>query len=196
MHERPTATHEKSDEELIAEFQGGSREAFGALVGRYKDQLTNYVYRFLDDRDGADDVVQEVFLRVYDKKDSYRPIAKFSTWIYTIAANLSKTELRRRKRHSFFSLSFTRPGSEGRVFELPDDRYPSDRNAENSSGAEMIEKALSALPLKFREIVILADLQDLSYDEIAAITGLNIGTVKSRLNRGRNKLQKMLKDYI
>ena len=196
MHERPTAIHEKSDEELITEFQGGNENAFTLLVGRYKDQLINYVYRFLGDGDEADDIVQEVFVRVYHKKDTYRPIAKFSTWIYTIATNLSKTELRRRKRHSFFSLSKGREGMDERRYEIPDNRYPTDHEAERTSDHELIENALNTLPQKFREVIILSDLQDLSYEEISEVTGLNIGTVKSRLNRGRIKLQKLLKEIL
>ena len=132
MHERPTAVQEKSDEELITEFQGGNQDAFTLLVGRYKDQLMNYVYRYLGDSDEADDVVQEVFVRVYHKKDTYRPIAKFSTWVYTIATNLSKTELRRRKRHSFFSLSRGRERMGDKPYEIADSRYLSDREAERA----------------------------------------------------------------
>jgi len=192
--ERPSTTHqERSDEELIAEFQAGRPEAFTVLVGRYKDPLTNYVTRFLADRDAADDVVQDVFVRVYRKKNSYRPVAKFSTWIYTIAANLSKTELRRRKRHLMFSLSRGREDADRQPMEIPDLRYASDIQAEQGSRNALIERALATLSPKFREILILADIQDLSYEEIAEITGSNMGTVKSRLNRARTKLQKQLR---
>ncbi len=196
MTERPTARHGKSDEELITEFQNGDEAAFTQLVGRYKDQLINYIYRYVGDSDEADDILQEVFVRVYHKKNTYRPIAKFSTWIYTIAANLCKTELRRRGRHFFLSLSKTRGGADDKYPEIPDSRYLSDHEAERSSDHEMIQDALMKLPPKYREVIILSDLQDLTYEEISDITGLNIGTVKSRLNRGRLKLQKLLKDFI
>src|SRR5689334_21662305 len=88
----------QSDEELIALFQDGDESAFSILVGRYKDALVNFAFRFMGDYDEADDVAQETFVRVYRNKLAYRPVAKFSTWLYTIASNLSKTALRRRKR--------------------------------------------------------------------------------------------------
>lgn len=186
--------HKQSDEELIAAFQQGRVEAFNLLVGRYKDQLINFVYRYLSDYDQADDVVQETFIRLYYKKDTYKPIAKFSTWIYTIASNLAKTQLRNRKRRLIFSL--TRRGEDEREMqhEVPDDRYPADSMAESTLKQEIIQKALNSIPEKYREAVILCDIQELSYDEICTITGLNIGTLKSRLNRGRTQLQELLKD--
>lgn len=92
-----------SDEELIARFQQGDVYAFDLIVKRYKQQLLNFVFRFLNNRELAEDVVQETFLRVYRKRHAYKQVAKFSTWIYTIAGNLSRTELRRRKRRKLFS---------------------------------------------------------------------------------------------
>src|SRR5437879_422409 len=97
MSERHVAVGAQTDEELIKAFQNGREEAFSALVGKYKHQLMNFVYRYLGDYDDADDVVQETFVRVFRHKDSYEPVAKFSTWIYTIASNLAKSQLRRRK---------------------------------------------------------------------------------------------------
>jgi RNA polymerase sigma-70 factor (ECF subfamily) len=196
MERRSTTNHQRSDEELIAEFQAGKTDAFTILVGRYKDPLTNYVVRFVGDRDAADDVVQDVFVRVFRKKNAYRPVAKFSTWIYTIAANLSKTELRRRRKHVFFSLSRGKEDSDRQPLEIPDLRFAADTPAEKESRNLLIQQALDALNPKFKEILILADIQDLTYEEITAITGMNIGTVKSRLNRARAKLQKMLRHTI
>lgn len=194
MPERQTALRQRSDEELIAAFQGGTIEAFNQIVARYKDQLVNFVFRYLGDYDEADDVAQEVFIRVYRNKNSYKPIAKFSTWIYTIAANLAKTQLRRRKRHALFSLDRRKEGVNDQEYAIADTRYPADGQAESSLKQAIIQKALSSVSPKYREIVILSDIQELSYEEICQITGLNIGTVKSRLNRGRSKLQVLLND--
>ena len=181
-----------TDEELIGAFQRGDASAFDALVGRYKDQLTNFAFRFLGDFDEADDVVQETFIRVYRKGETYRPVARFSTWIYTIASNLAKTHLRRMKRGSLFSLSRGREGGDERDYEIPDDGNSADRQAERSLEAAIIQKALDSIPAKYREVVVLSDIQDLTYEEICEITNLNIGTVKSRLNRGRGMLKRLL----
>ena len=196
MSERQTAVRDLSDEELIANFQRGDVAAFNVLVGRYKDQLMNFVFRYLGSYDEADDVVQETFVRVYRNKQSYQPIAKFSTWIYTIATNLAKTQLSRRKRHMWFSLSRKSDENEEKVFEIPDSRYSPDGETERSMQQEMIQNALNSLPDKFRETVVLFDIQERTYEEICEITGLPIGTVKSRLNRGRERLRKLLKDLM
>lgn len=186
-----------SDEELIAAFQRGSSEAFDTIVARYKNPLTNFVYRFLGDYDDCDDIVQETFVRVFRNKHSYRPQAKFSTWIYTIAGNLAKSRLRQRERHRHFSLSALWRSEEGeKEAEIPDNRYPADRDAERSLKHERIQKALDSISAKYREVVVLRDVQEFSYEEIAKITGLNLGTVKSRIKRGRTQLQKLLKDIV
>ncbi len=190
------STHTPSDEELIKAFQEGRIEAFNVLVGRYKHPLINFVFRYLGDYDQADDVVQETFIRLYQKKQLYRPIAKFSTWIYTIATNLAKTQLRNRSKQTIFSLNRGKQDESQREYEIRDDRYPADRLAEAALNHDIIQRALSALPEQFREAVILSDIQELSYDEICAITGMNMGTLKSRLNRGRSQLQELLKDLV
>ncbi|MBI1805439.1 MAG: sigma-70 family RNA polymerase sigma factor [Ignavibacteria bacterium] len=196
MPERRPALREQSDEELIATFQQGTVEAFNQIVGRYKDQLMNFVFRYLGDYDEADDIVQEVFIRVYRNKHAYKPIAKFSTWIYTIAANLAKTQLRRRKRHASFSFHRGKEGENNHDYSIPDTRYPADGQAESSLKQAIIQKALDSINPKYREVVILSDIQELSYEEICQITGLNIGTIKSRLSRGRAKLQILLKSLL
>ena len=195
MVEHPAASRQKTDEELIAEFQSGRAEAFNVLVGRYKDPLMNFACRFLGDEDDADDVVQEVFIRVYRNKHAFRPIAKFSTWIYTITANLAKTQLRRRKRHALFSLSRRTQGRDDER-EIPDVRYPADQLAESTLRREIIQQSLLSVKEKYREIVVLRDVQELSYEEICEVTGLTMGTVKSRINRGRAQLQVLLKELL
>ena len=196
MSQTQTAVHEQTDEELIAAFQDGETRAFDLIVGRYKDKLVNFVYRYLGDYDEADDVVQETFVRVYWKRESYKPVAKFSTWIYTIATNLAKTHLRRRKRHALFSLTSQAEGYDEREQEIPDVRYLADASVDSTLKHEIIQKALDSISAKYREVVILFDIQQLSYNEICVITGLNIGTVKSRLSRGRALLRPMQKDIV
>lgn len=183
-----------TDEELIARFQDGDVYAYEQIVHRYKDQLINFVFHFLGSRIDAEDVIQETFLRVFKNKHLYRNIAKFSTWIYTIAGNLAKTELRRRRRRKILSLS--RMGYEDRDYDLPDIFSSPERVVDGEMKEQMIHKEIEALPMKFREVVVLRDIQEFSYDEISKILRIPIGTVKSRVNRGRLRLQKRLKHLL
>lgn len=182
-----------TDEELIIEFQNNNNEkAFEILIQRFKNPLTNYVYRFLGDYDSCVDVVQETFIKVYRYKDNYNSIVKFSTWVYTIAGNLARTEYQRKRRRNLFSINSY--GEEEKTFEIPDESYRPDVSADANMKREIIQKALLKVRDSYREAVILRDIQELSYEEIAEIIGIEVGTVKSRINRGRAELQKYLKD--
>ena len=199
--ERPTTPDgrfamlaEMSDEDLMSYFQAGTIEAFDLLVSRYKDPLTNYIYRFLGDMKECEDLLQETFLRVYRNRHSYRRIAKFSTWLYTIAGNLARSEYRKRKRRRLYSLQSINREEEEFELEIPDETFLPDRHTESTIQDHYIQEALKLIPEEFREVVVLRDVQQLAYEEIAEITGLPMGTVKSRINRGRTKLQALLKD--
>ncbi|HEY4755366.1 MAG TPA: sigma-70 family RNA polymerase sigma factor [Ignavibacteriaceae bacterium] len=184
---------ELSDEELIAEYQqNDTLQAFEILVQRYKNPLTNFVYRFLGDYEACADVVQETMIKFYRNKDSYKSIAKFSTWVYTIAGNLAKTEYQRRRRRQIFSLNSY--GEEKENYEIPDERYRPDVITDSGIKDKIIQNALLKISAAYREAVILRDIQELSYEEIAEIMRIEVGTVKSRINRGRAQLQKLLKD--
>ena len=180
-----------SDEDLIERFQRGDLYAFDLIVKRYKDQLLNFVFRFVGNHEEAEDIVQETFLRVYRKRKAYKRIAKFSTWIYTIAGNLARTELRRRKRKKLFSV--TDMGYEDRDYEISDGGLSPESHVNEILQEEIIQKEINNLSPKFREVIVLRDVQELSYDEISKIIKVPIGTVKSRVNRGRLKLQKKLR---
>ena len=183
---------ELSDEELILEFQKNDREdAFNILVQRYVNPLTNFVFRFLGDYEACNDVVQETMIKVYRYKDSYSSVAKFSTWIYTIAGNLARTEYRRQRRQNIFSINDY--GEEHQTYDLPDESYRPDVITDSGIKDEIIQKALMKIKETYREAVILRDIQGLSYEEISEILGVNEGTVKSRINRGRAQLQELLK---
>ena len=183
-----------TDEDLIEHFQQGDLGAYELIVKRYKDQLLNFVYRFLNNQEEAEDVVQETFLRVYRNKFAYTRVAKFSTWIYTIAGNLARTELRRRKRRKLFSLSDM--GVEDRDYEISDEVFNPETHVEGSLQEEIIQREISKLSPKFREVIILRDVQELSYEEISKIIQVPIGTVKSRVNRARLRLQSRLKHLL
>jgi RNA polymerase sigma-70 factor (ECF subfamily) len=180
-----------TDEQLIAKFQLGDVQAYDVLVRRYKDQLLNFIYRFVGNRSDAEDIVQETLLRVYKNKHMYKEIAKFSTWVYTIAGNLAKTELRRRKRHKIFSVSnFV---NEERDYDIPDKAHSPEKQVDSTIQETIIQKAIEKLPVKFKEVIILRDIQGFAYEEISQILDIPLGTVKSRVNRGRLKLQEDLK---
>ncbi len=183
-----------SDEDLMSQFQAGAVEAFDILVSRYKDPLTNYIYRFVGDMKECEDLLQETFLRVYRNRHSYRRIARFSTWLYTIAGNLARSEYRKRKRRRISSLQSINKNDEEYEMEVPDETFSPDKDTESTIQDFYIQEALAEIPEEFREVVVLRDVQQLSYEEIAEITGLPMGTVKSRINRGRTKLQILLKD--
>ncbi|GMU88643.1 MAG: RNA polymerase sigma24 factor [Chlorobiota bacterium] len=184
-----------TDEQLILEFQEtNDTEIFEAIVSRYKNPLFNFVFRFLGDRDATSDVVQETFIKVYRNKDSYKTFAKFSTWIYTIAGNLAKTELQRRKRKNQISINSW--GEDEETMDLPDGGPLPDRLVDSGIKNKMIQEALLKLPEVYREMVILRDIQEMSYEEIAEMMDISIGTVKSRINRGRAQLQDLLRDIF
>jgi len=186
--------NELTDEELILEFQrNGTIGAYEILVQRYKNPLINYVFRFLGDYEACVDIVQETMIKVYRYKDSYSSIAKFSTWIYTIAGNLARTEYQRRKRRKIFSIN-SYGDEKDETYEIPDESFDPERITDSSIKEKIIQDALEKISKAYREVVILRDIQDLSYEEISEITNLPVGTVKSRINRGRAQLQKLLKD--
>ena len=181
-----------TDEELIGRFQEGDEQAYTELVNRYRDKLMTFVYRFVNDMEQAEDIIQDTMLKLYTHKHYYRNIAKFSTWIYTIAGNLAKTELRKRKHHKVTNIS--QMGPEDRDYELPSVAPETDEVVQSEYIEKKIQAAIQNLPLHFRTVTILRDIQELSYEEISKIVEVPLGTVKSRINRARLQLQKELKD--
>jgi len=180
-----------TDEELISRFQNGDERAYVELVNRYKDRLLNFVFQFLGDIEQAEDVVQDTMLRLYEKKHYYKEIAKFSTWLYTIARNLANTELRKKKRRKTTYLSQL---SKERQFEIPAIQDDVDQSIQNEFINDRIQSAISNLPEHFKVVIILRDIQELSYEEISNIVEVPLGTIKSRINRARIQLQAELID--
>lgn len=189
---RTARLREMTDEELMAHFQDGVVDAFDVLVDRYSSRLFRFVLDFVKDRHKAEDIVQDTFIRVYRNRHSYKPVAKFSTWLYTIGGNLARSEYRKGRRRRMSPLHWTGEQEEGFELPLPADTHEPNRIAESRIHLEQILEALSKLPDPFREVVTLRDVQQLSYEEIADITGLPLGTVKSRIHRGRSQLQNVL----
>ena len=183
---------ELSDEILIKKFQEGDVGAYNQLVYRFKDRLLNFIYRFVNDLDLAEDLVQDTLLKLYTHKDSYQEIAKFSTWLYTIAANLARTELRKKKRRKTFSV--TELSRDDREFIIASSDVDPSEDISSQNFEKSVQRALAELPDDFKTIIILRDIQELSYDEISTIIELPLGTVKSRINRARLKLYECLQN--
>jgi len=182
-----------TDEELIARFQAGDESAFEEIVHRYSGRLMNFAYRFLMDHEEAEDVVQDTFLKVYQNRYAYKEIAKFSTWIYTITGNLAKTILRKRRNRQLFF--FSRLGPEEKDIEFPSTNKLPESSFEEKYDDKMVQRAIVKLPEQFRTAIILRDIQDLSYEEISNIIDAPLGTVKSRINRARLRLQEELESW-
>lgn len=187
------STFRYTDEELIARFQAGDEQAYVELVNRYRDKLMTFVFRFMNNFELTEDIVQDTLLKLYTHKHYYRSIAKFSTWIYTIAGNLAKTELRKKKRHKVTNLS--QMGPEDRDYELPAVEVETGEMVQGEYAEKKIQAAIQKLPLHFRTVIILRDIQELSYEEISKIVDVPLGTVKSRINRARLQLQKDLREF-
>ncbi len=164
------------------------------LVKRYRTPLYNFVYRFVGDRETAEDIVQETFLRCLRHSHQYPAIEQVSTWLYTIAGNLAKTELRRRKRWHWIPIGPSDDDEQRTSFYEPvdKDRLPGEQTDSNRV-EDTVVNAIHNLPEEFREAVLLRDLNGFSYEEISKIINCPDGTVKSRVNRGRLRLQKTLR---
>jgi RNA polymerase sigma-70 factor (ECF subfamily) len=190
-----------TDNSLVNEFISGNDEAFAQLVTRYKDSITNYLNMMVGDYDIAVDLCQETFLRVYRSIGRYSNLYQFSTWIYRIATNLAIDEIRYRKRRGqvFYRnvLGSRQSGDkEWREFEITDARRnPSDEILRKES-SRILGDAIRSLPRKYRTAFIMKEVQELPYDTIAKILNCSAGTIKSRLHRARELLQRKLEHYV
>ena len=185
-----------SDEDLMEYFQNDHEPAFTELVRRYQDRLHNFLYRYTHDHQDCEDLVQETFLRVHKSKASYERIAKFSTWMYTIALNLAKSLYKKKQRMYKVSIHKDPNDSEDFEMHIEDPNILPDQQLHEKLSLEQLEKALMSLPDDFREVVMLRDLQEMTYEEISEMTGIPMGTVKSRINRGRAQVQHMIESYV
>ena len=180
-----------SDEKLILRFQEGDINAYNELVKRYKDRLLNFVLRYFNNVEQAEDVVQDTLIKLYTHASYYKNVAKFSTWIFTIAKNNALTELRKNKRKKTDSL-WT---DDGQVIDINSKEESLDSKVQNEIAIDQLNKFLDEIPENFRMAVVLRDFQELSYEEISKILEIPIGTIKSRINRGRIQLAEKMKYF-
>ena len=180
-----------SDEKLILRFQEGDINAYNELVKRYKDRLLNFVLRYFNNVEQAEDVVQDTLIKLYTHASYYKNVAKFSTWIFTIAKNNALTELRKNKRKKTDSL-WTK---DGQIIDINSKEESLDSKVQNEIAIDQLNKFLDEIPENFRMAVVLRDFQELSYEEISKILEIPIGTIKSRINRGRIQLAEKMKHF-
>ncbi len=190
----------KSDDELITLCADGDISAFDSIVERYKLPIFNFIYRYIMDYENAEDLTQEVFLRVYKNIKNYRPEkSQFRTWIYRIASNLCKNELRNRKRRAKIfieDVNFEYEGEQDIMQNVQSDSESMLHRLENYELKKIISRNISSLPEKYRVVLILRDIQNLPYEEISKIIDKPVGTVKSRLNRARLMLREKMQNYL
>jgi RNA polymerase sigma-70 factor (ECF subfamily) len=187
------------DHQLLAATLTGAEDAFLEITRRYRNQITNYVYRMLDDYDRAVDLAQETFVRVWVNAGRYQATYSFSTYIYKIAHNLAISELRQRKRRRTIQLPtfFSDKDNEEMEVEIEDRKQqPADDAMIGDERRQAVSRAIASLPEKYRAALVLCDIDEKSYDEISGVLGLPVGTVKSRINRARNLLKEKLRDYL
>jgi RNA polymerase sigma-70 factor (ECF subfamily) len=186
------------DSAVVTAHLAGEERAFSELVNRYQTRLLNFIYRTIGDRDRAEDLVQEVFIRVYRHLHRFDRSKKFSTWVYTIASNLAKNELRNRSRNPLV-LFTTMQGSnedEDRPLEFEDATTRPDDMFRKRHLRDLVEDTVSKLPEHHRQVFVLRELEGKSYEEIAEITNCNLGTVKSRLNRARTAFAAIVEPFV
>lgn len=193
-------TSSSEDALLIKAFQKGDKRAFDELVIRHKDRIFNLCYRFLGDYEEANDSAQEAFVKAYGSLGSFRLESAFSTWLYRIAVNTCKNKLGSSSyKAKSKTVSLENPGNPSVEFspmEIPNGSPSPLAQIEEKEKMALLQRALNALPAEFRMVVTLRDVEGLSYEDIAEITGLNPGTVKSRIARARTDLRNRLRGVL
>ena len=192
------ALQELDDAHVVKRHLENDPQAFGMLVDRYQTRLLNFVNRTIGDRERAEDLVQEVFIRVFRHLHRFDQTKKFSTWIYTIASNLAKNELRNRSRNPLVLFQTIKKNWEAdhRPLQFEDTTARPDDLYRKRFLKDAVEKCVADLPGHHREVFVLRELEGRSYAEISEITGCNLGTVKSRLNRARNSFAQLIEPLL
>lgn len=181
---------DRSDEILVTLFQQGDEGAFRVLVERYQEKIRNLIYSIFNEPELVDDLAQEVFIKAYEGLANFRFQSSLYTWLYRIAVNRSRDEMRKRKLRKWLSLHT--------MMESGDTEFQQKMTTQpvSSDTEEIVSKGLQQLPEKFRIAVILKDIEGLSYEEMAEVMQCEIGTVKSRLSRARSMLRKVVKPLL
>ncbi len=186
----------QTDEALMSRVARGHADAFEILLDRHFNSVTTFTYTFCRDRDKAQDLAQEIFMRVFRNAASYRPVAKFTTWLYRVASNLCINEAKKAKLRKTVSLDGP-VGNDPEASRIVEKMASGDpgplTNAERREAGRLIEEAISALPDDQRTTLILVERQNLPYKDIAEILGVTVSAVKMRVKRARENLREALK---
>ena len=186
----------KTDAELVTLVQGGNKKAFEILIDRWQHAIYTLCFRKLGHQEQSEELTQEIFLAAYKAIPSFRNEAKFSTWLFQIAVNRCKNVHGYRERRHFFHHEPLEGNNPDIKRDFPDSATPADVEIQRRENAEILHNALALLDDKYREILILFDIQNIPQNEIAEILSLPIGTVKSRIHRARTELANILKGKI
>jgi RNA polymerase sigma-70 factor, ECF subfamily len=189
-----------AEKKLVRRLRMREQRAFEQLVGQFQTPIFNLVYRMLGSREEAEDIAQEVFVTVFKKIDTFRGDSSLSTWIYRIATNHCKNRKKYLGRRQYDRVALVE--RKERILEGPQTVATSgqvsrpDEMAEGLQTERLIQDAINALDEDHRLILVLRDVQNMSYDDISTITGLALGTVKSRLHRARMSLKEKLSSHL
>lgn len=194
-HEAPVT--ELTDEQLFQRYTDGDEQGFRVLMERYEPRIQGFLRKRLNDEERVEDLTQDTFLRIHRARESYDPSRKFSTWIHTIANNLLKNEFRNRSRRRETVFSELRPetsssGAPARPVEFESGGTDPEQDTYRSELREAIDTAIGRMDEHHRLPFVMREVEDLSYEEIAEVIGIPVGTVKSRLNRARNSFRSLL----
>lgn len=183
---------ERSDREIIQDVLNGNKDLFEVLVARYEKSIFNYIYGLVRQRQEAEDLTQEAFVKAFFALQTYNCSFEFSTWMYRIARNVCLDYFRRQKIRSFLSLNAPVGEEEGEFGDFLADGKDPEEGILKGELLERLSKAIGELPLKFREVIVLHYVEELPYEEIAKILNLPVGTVKTYIHRAKGKLKELL----
>lgn len=196
----PVPPEEMGDKELIAAYKLGDRSIFQYLVLKYESRVFNHCMRIVENREESADLTQEVFLKVFRNIDKYEHTYAFYTWLYRITVNCCIDFLREKKRriakYSLTPIHADDGAGDMREAEIPDERFIPEQRVLNMELHETLNKALASLPENLRSIIVLKEIEGLSYAEIAELVKCSLGTVKSRMHRARMQLKEYLGPHV
>lgn len=187
---------EMRDEDLIVLVQQGQRKAYDILVTRYKNRLYNFILKMVANPTEAEELTQETLIRAYIYADKYREIARFSTWLFTIATNLVRNNIRKIKRRPYTVAIDPAPDEDKMPVDPVDNNADPSEDIQRQELSDLISEATSQIPEKYRIPFLLREIEQMSYEEIQEATGLKLGTVRSRINRARTRFRKAIKPLL